>query len=59
MSEIKDDETKEGTLPLEFLRGSIDDLIEYLQYKKEEGKTEFEVDDDGIRDNVYYVLSFK
>ena len=59
MNEIKSNERRNGALSLFMLEGNIDDLIEYLQSKKAEGKTEFEVDDEGFRSETDYVLIFK
>lgn len=59
MSRLKLEERDINTIPCFMLDGSIDEFIEYLQLKKEEGFSSFEIYDDGIRDSEDYVLKFK
>lgn len=51
-------ERSNGNLSLFILEGTIDELIEYLESKKAEGFTAFEVIDNGFRGETDYVLSF-
>ena len=59
MNNIKKQERANEALGLFMFESSIDDFIEYLILKKEEGKTRIEVNNEGFREETDYVLIFK